>query len=96
MAQAAARLQDICTGHPKCFPPRPNNQGSPNVFFNNRAAHRQGDSWQVHCCGKSCHGGNLAQGSPNVFTNNKQQGRVQDPVNCGSHVATGSPNIFLN
>lgn len=47
---------------------------------------------QLHCC-PPCHSGNLAQGSPTVFTNGLQQGRVGDPVNCGSNMATGSQNV---
>ncbi|MBR1602595.1 MAG: hypothetical protein IJ667_04060 [Synergistaceae bacterium] len=46
---AAARLNDVCTGH-SCFPPRVNVQGSPNVFTNGRPNHRQGDAWETHCC----------------------------------------------
>ena len=91
--KGAARVMDRCSGH-GCWPSRPAIQGSHNVFFNNKAAHRQGDLWQVHCC-KSCHTGNLASGSSTVFTNNKQQGRVRDPVNCGSFVISGSSDIFI-
>jgi uncharacterized protein (TIGR02594 family) len=34
-------------------------------------------------------------GSPTVYTNNLQQGRVGDPVRCGTKVATGSPDVFV-
>ena len=90
-----ARLTDICTGH-GCFPPRPNIQGSPNVFCNMLPAHRRTDAWSVHCCGIVCHASVLCTGSPNVFTNWLNQGRVTDMVCCGSAVATGSPNVFVN
>ena len=90
----AARLNDVCTGH-GCFGSRPNVQGSPNVFINLRNAHRQGDAWASHCCGPPCHGSTLAAGSSTVYTNLKQQGRIGDPVACGSAVATGSPNVFV-
>ena len=93
MSQPAARLTDICSGH-SCYPPRPNIQGSEDVFFNNLPAHRQMDKWMVHTC-HSTHDGFLAMGSQTVFTNGKQQGRVMDPVSCGSKVATGSPDIFI-
>ena len=90
----AARLNDICTGHDD-WPPRPNVQGSPNVFVNNRNWHRQGDSWEVHCNPEMiCHAGVLASGSSTVFVNKKQAGRIGDPVSCGSSVATGSENVF--
>ena len=93
MAKAVARVLDRCTGH-GCFPSRLASQGSSDVFYNSKAAHRKGDSWFPHSC-KGTHSGNLAQGSPTVFTNGKAQGRVQDPITCGGNVATGSPDIFL-
>jgi len=93
-----ARLGDKCTGH-SCFPPRNSNQGSPNVYVNGRPAHRQGDSWEVHCCTHpevphGCHSSNLAAGSSTVYVNGRQLGRIGDPVSCGSTVATGSGNVF--
>ncbi|MGP9633797.1 PAAR domain-containing protein [Halomonas sp. AOP43-A1-21] len=92
---AAHRLGDMCTGH-GCYSPRPNIEGSPNVFVNGKPAHRVGDAWAVHCCGSSCHGGQAATGSPNVFVNGKPKCRIKDAVNCGSMMATGSPNVFVN
>lgn len=92
---AVVRLGDTCTGH-GCFPSRPNDQGSPNVFVNSIPAHRQSDHWVTHCCPPPCHDSNLAAGSPNVFVNNLQVGRIGDPVACGSACATGSPNVFAN
>mgnify|MGYP002624134001 CR=1 FL=1 len=90
----AARLNDICTGHAD-WPPRPNIEGSPNVFVNKRNWHRQGDAWATHCNSISeCHGGVLASGSSSVFVNKQQAGRIGDHVSCGSSVATGSPNVF--
>lgn len=93
MTKPAARLADICTGHRRAGP-RPNNQGSPDVFINGRPAHRQTDSWPVHRRPK-IHKSYLASGSPTVYTNGLQQGRVGDPVACGSKVATGSPDVFV-
>ena len=90
---AVHRKGDICTGH-GCFPPRPNAQGSPNVFCNSIPVHRQGDSWNVHCCGIPCHGGSLAAGSSSVNSNSKQLGSISDPVSCGSAAANGSGNVF--
>lgn len=88
-----ARLNDLCTGH-GCWPSRPNNQGSPDVFTNGLPNHRQTDSWSVHCCPPPCHASTLCQGSPTVFTNGLQQGRIGDPVCCGSNIATGSPDDY--
>lgn len=91
---AVARLNDLCTGHGG-YNPRPNVQGSPNVFVNFLPVHRQSDKWGVHCS-RSCHTSALAQGSPNVWVNGLQIGRIGDPVACGSVVAEGSPNVFAN
>ena len=90
----ACRQGDVCTGH-GCFPSRPNSSWSANLFINGLLSHRQGDSWQVHCCLVVCHGGVLASGSSNTFVNGKQQGRIGDPVSCGSSVATGSSNTII-
>jgi uncharacterized Zn-binding protein involved in type VI secretion len=92
--QGAARLHDICTGH-GCFPPRQNAEASPNVLINGRGAHRVGDGWESHCCGKACHGGALAAGSSSVLINGRGAGRIGDPVSCGSRVATGSADVLI-
>lgn len=86
------RLGDLCTGH-GCWPPRPNDEASPDVFTNGIRTHRETDHWPVHCCG-SCHDGNLEKGSRTVFVNGLPIARIGDPVDCGSHVAEGSPNVF--
>ena len=86
---AVTRLGDVCTGH-GCWPSRPNNGASPNVFADNIPVHRQSDSWSIHCV----HGSNLAAGSGSVFANNLQLGRIGDPVACGSSVQTGSATVF--
>ncbi len=49
----AVRKWDLCTGH-GCFPPRINDQASPNVMINSpggmgRGSHRLTDHWVVHC-----------------------------------------------
>jgi len=93
MANAVCRLGDECSGHGN-FPPRVNDQGSPDVFVNNKGAHRQGDHWVVHCSGDSCHDSALSAGAPSVFVNNMQLGRVGDPIICGSSVESGSPDVY--
>lgn len=92
---AAVRFGDICTGH-GCWPPRPNDQASEDVFINNLGAHRVGDHWETHCCGPACHDSNQAEGSPNVFVNGQPLARIGDPIACGSANAQGSPNVFAN
>lgn len=56
---AIVRIGDKSAGH--CFEPRPNLEGSPNVFVNGKAVARMGDQ---QSCGDIC-----AEGSPNVFVN---------------------------
>ena len=91
---AVTRLGDTCTGHGD-FPPRESTSGSLNVFVNEKPAHRQGDSWAVHCNSVPvCHGGTLASGSSSVYVNGRQLGRIGDSVSCGSTVASGSSNVF--
>lgn len=87
----AARYKDFCTGH-GCYPPRPNDEASPNVFVNRLGWHRQGDHWEVHCC-PPCHDSNLFAGSSTVFVNRRPAGRKGDPVHCGSLVRDHSPNV---
>ena len=90
------RKGDICTGHAD-FNPRPNDEGSPNVFVNGIPAHRKGDHWMIHCNGVPvCHDSNALKGSGTVFVNGKDIMRIGDPIACGSKVATGSPNVFAN
>jgi uncharacterized Zn-binding protein involved in type VI secretion len=90
----AAHLKGmICTGH-HCYPPRPNVQGSPDVYINGIPEHRQGDLWAKHCC-DSCHSSVLAKGAPNVYVNGKQAARIGDPVACGSRAMQGSNNVFI-
>lgn len=90
MSKPAVRLGDKCTGHGDA-PPRPNVQGSPNVFINSKPAHRQGDKWGIH----KSHPSVLAKGSSTVFVNSKGQGRLGDPVACKSKCAQGSPDTFV-
>jgi len=92
---AVTRLGDTGTGH-GCWPSRPNDAASPDVFVNGIAAHRQGDHWAAHTCPSipETHASNLASGSSSVFANGKRLGRIGDPVACGSSVATGSANVF--
>lgn len=91
---AVVRLGDICTGH-GCWPPRPNDQASPDFYVNSLGAHRLGDHWVTHCC-VSCHDGNQASGSPTYFVNNKPVARIGDSISCGSSNATGSPNFYVD
>jgi uncharacterized Zn-binding protein involved in type VI secretion len=90
---ATTRIGDSCSGH-SCYPPRPNVEGSGNVFVNNISVHRQDDAWHPHCCDGSCHSSETASGSSSVYVNGKQMARIGDPVKCGSVIAQGSGNVF--
>lgn len=91
----AVRFGDYCSGH-GCWPPRPNDQASQDVFVNGRGSHRLGDHWQSHCCSGSCHDAFAAQGSPDVFVNGKSMCRIGDMVSCGSTMEEGSADVFVN
>lgn len=93
MGMPTARLADYCSGH-RCWPPRPNNQASENVFVNSRGAHRLGDSWNRHCCRKKCHSSVTCQGSSTVFVNGMPLARIGDVVCCTSRIMTGSTDVY--
>jgi uncharacterized Zn-binding protein involved in type VI secretion len=96
MTRPAARYADLCTGH-SCYPSRPNNEGSPDVFINDRNAHRRGDSWEKHCCSKmGCHGAITIEGSSNVFVNDIPLAGIKDDVSCGSKILTGSSDVWVS
>ncbi len=93
---AVVRLGDMSCGH-SCFPARPNDEASPNVFVNSKGVHRLGDHWETHCCPAGpCHDGYASSGSPNVFVNGKSVCRVGDSIDCGDTMCEGSPNVFVN
>jgi uncharacterized Zn-binding protein involved in type VI secretion len=89
------RLGDVCSGH-SCWPSRPNNQASSNVFVNSLGCHRVGDSWAMHCCPSipECHSSTAATGSSTVFANGKSVCRAGDSVACGSTMVGCSGNVF--
>lgn len=94
MGTAATRKGDTCSGH-GCFPPRPSTSGSGDVFVNGIPSVRQGDSYAIHSCGDSVHGGSQSQGSGTVFVNGKPMARVGDNVSCGSVASQGSNDVFV-
>ena len=102
---AVTRISDstsgVCDiGEPDCCPHGrngSNNSGSPNVFVNNRAVHRKGDSGNCNCP----HSGNFdsTSGSATVFVNGKSITRIGDSTtcsscNCGGTHTSGSSNVF--
>lgn len=93
----AVRLGDVSTGHPHCYPARPNTEASKTVIINGRGAHRVGDAWAVHgaCPDHAPHGGSAASGSGTVIVNGKPLCRVGDAVSCGDVMATGSENVIV-
>lgn len=95
MPGAARYPIDICSGHDG-YPPRNNTGGSADIMINGYGAHRQDDSWEIHCLGINCHAATLISGSPTVLANGKQIGRIGDPLSCGSTIATGSSDVILD
>ncbi len=87
------RYTDNCTGH-SCYPPRPNVQGSPDVYVNGLNMHRQTDVWMLHQCSDSSHTGATVTGSGTVYANGLQVARQGDPVSCGSKAMQCSRNVF--
>jgi len=74
--------------------------GSGDVFINNIAAARQGDSSTPHLKpgpGKppcSTHSAAISRGSSTVFVNGIALARVGDPLSGCTAVAQGSPDVF--
>lgn len=92
----AVRKGDKDSGH-GLFPPRANDEGSPNVFINGIASHRVGDHWVEHKNpDDESHDATAGSGSPTVFVNGKPKARIGDSVSCGSKMAEGSLNVFVN
>ena len=94
----AVRLADMSTGHPHCFPSRPNIESSTNVMINGRGAHRLNDSWAIHgaCSDHSPHGGSASGGSPDVYVNGRPLCRIGDSISCGDVMMTGSGDVIVN
>ena len=75
------RLGDNSTGHPG-FGAVPAVSASGDVTCNGIPVVREGDAYEIHCCGSSCHSGALAKGSSTVTCNGKALGRQGDPKTC--------------
>ena len=88
------RLGDISAGH--CFFPRPNIEGSDNVFINGIPVHLLGMKWPTHCCGPICHDSVTSQASDNTFCNGLGVTRIGDSQSCGDMAAEGSADTFCN
>lgn len=94
----AVRLGDNSTGHPHCYPARPNIEASGDVIINGKGAHRVGDAWASHgaCPDHTPHGGVAISGSGNVIVNGQSICRVGDGISCGDTMAEGSPDVIVN
>lgn len=94
---AASMVTKLSTPDPCGAPPRVSISGSPDVFIENLAALRQGDSFAPHACpGSPPHGAVTTSGSPTVFVNNIPIDRIGDGISCGSLVAEGATSVFVN
>ncbi len=91
---AITLLSDVCSGH-GCYPSRPNDTASSDVFVEGRGIHRQTDHWATHYCpNQGSHDSILAAGSTSVFVNGLGCGRVGDAIECGSIISTGAITVF--
>lgn len=92
----AVRLGDTSTGHPHCYPSRPNTKASGNVMINGKGAHRLGDDWAAHgaCPDHSPHRGSASSGSSTIIVNGKPLCRIGDSISCGDSMAIGSDNVI--
>ena len=95
-SQPVTRLGDKTTGHGP-YKPRASTGGSGDVFVNNIAVVREGDTWAPHTPPPNdTHAGEVhttTAGSGTVFANNKAVARISDPVE-GDTIAAGSSNVF--
>ena len=101
MTLPVARMLDLSTVDPCGAPPRPNTEGSGNVFVNNIPVHLMGMLWAKHACpGSSPHPSppfvfdSTVSGSSSVFVNGIPLARMTDPISCGSVIGAGSGNVF--
>lgn len=91
---AVTRIGDADVVH--CSQPR-RQQGSGDVFVNDRGVSRRGDKNTPHKKpGKKCpiHSAAISGGSSTVFVNGRPIGRVGDKIADCTSVAQGSPNVF--
>jgi uncharacterized Zn-binding protein involved in type VI secretion len=86
------RLHDYSCGH-GCYPARPNDEASNNVFVNSRGAHRLYDHWETHCC-VLCHDGYASSASQTVFVNSRGICRRGDKISCSGTMCECSNNVF--
>ncbi len=89
------RVGDLCTGHDNC-PAVPLVTGSPNVFIEDRAVGRIGDSYAPHqCSAHESHVGVITSGNSSVLVNGLAIATVGDSVSCGGTVAEGSTSVII-
>ena len=71
-------------------------EGSSNVFVNNKGVVREGDKMEKHPnTGCNDHQPGLTKYSSNVYANNKKLGRKDDEYD-GHKIITASDNVFAN
>ena len=73
-------------------------EGSLDVFVNNKGVVRSTDKVTAHNNGSSCatHTPGLATFSLNVFANTKNIGRLNDTYGCGAQITSASTDVFAN
>jgi len=97
-AQPAAirKSFDASTGH-GCFPSRPPDQGSSDVFVNSISVVTIGHHYPSHpdCPPLPPHDGGASGGSGTVFVNGQGIHRHGDEISCGDYASNGSSNVFV-
>lgn len=91
---ATAFTGALCTGH-ACFPPRPSGPGDSSFTINGIPVITATTPYLVHCCGPTCHVGEVAAGSATFLVNGLPAARIGDPVSCGSAIAQGDPTFLI-
>jgi len=88
-----SRQPDITTGH-GCWAPSKGITASPNVFINGLPAHRVGDTFTPHTCGKDVHSDVAAVGSTKVLVNGSPSMRLGDKLAPPALMAQASWSVF--
>tara|TARA_B100000035_G_scaffold7942_1_gene6857 strand:- start:28907 stop:29200 length:294 start_codon:yes stop_codon:yes gene_type:complete len=88
-----SRLGDITTGH-GCYAPSVGVTASPNVMVNGLPAHKVGDPFTPHTCGKDVHSDVAAIGSPKVIINGSPAMRLGDALAPPALMAEASWTVF--
>lgn len=88
-----SRKPDITTGH-GCWAPSKGITASTNVFINGLPAHKVGDTFTPHTCGKDVHSDVASVGATKVFVNGSPAMRLGDQLSPPALMAQASWSVF--